>query len=100
MDLPLLELALQIEAADSWHAYIQDDASWRVCQRGAHEILRRSEGPHVKSDRTDQAAEAFANARVVVDDVNHARLCLRHFSDRLPRRQGELERCARPLVGG
>src|ERR1700722_18817554 len=82
MNIGLFELALQVEAASSGDSHIEHDASRHIRQRGTYEILRRRECPYAKAFRTNQAAEPFADARVVIDDIHHRQIFFGHL--RLP----------------
>ncbi|MDQ1471305.1 MAG: hypothetical protein QOJ99_2785 [Bryobacterales bacterium] len=79
MNAPSLQFALQVEATYSGHSHVKHYASRDIWTRGAHEVLRRGECPHTKADRANEAAEPFANAGVVTDDVHCRQLCFGHL---------------------
>lgn len=64
------QLRLQIEAAGSGQPDIQNQAARAIRQGGGEQVVRRSEGQRIESDRPEQVLQAVADALVILDDDN------------------------------
>ena len=68
------QLSLEVEAAHSGQPDVEHNTTRRRGELVLQEFRRRAEQSGLKADRSKQAAQRFANLRVVIDDENDWRL--------------------------
>jgi len=65
------QLTLQLDATQSRHLHIGDQARRRVGLFGLQEVLGRGKSDRVVAERAHQTEHRLAHGRIVIDDGNH-----------------------------
>ena len=75
---PIRQLLLEVQTAQTRHAYVEDEARRSVGRIAGEEFRRRGERLDVEPDGADQPLQGLAHIVVVIDDENRRFLLLIH----------------------